>query len=70
MRPGSLVGLTSPDWSKIRVQTTCNDPKPYNEVMSSPVVGERNENGERFCDFCDMNVPEYYRHTFPARNNP
>ena len=27
-----------------------SDPEPYNEVMGSHGLGERNENGERLCD--------------------
>ena len=40
----------------------------YDEVMGKHGLGQRNENGERLCEFCDMNELVIIGTLFPPKN--
>ena len=40
----------------------------YDEVMGKHGLGQRNENGERLCEFCDMNELVITGGLFPLKN--
>ena len=40
----------------------------YDEVMGKHGLGQRNENGERLCEFCDMNELVITGTLFPPKN--
>ena len=40
----------------------------YDEVMGKHGLGQRNENGERLCEFCDMNELVITGALFPPKN--